>query len=120
MPRHFDIYHLRAQDVRAALDHVAALPAGDPAGRCDTRRGCSGHPFGTHTIWSVGGATYDLASSGTRCTPDVVRRRRPEVLRMAAGATRCVVAAIPMAGSIDRGLFRPRRHRTVTIPILLR
>ena len=120
MPRHFDIYHLRAQDVRAALDHVAALPAGDPlAGRCDTRRVVlSGHSFGTHTIWSVGGATYDLALARTRCTPDVSCVDADlEVLR-GGGRDPRVVAAIPMAGSIDRGLFGPDGHRTVTIPIL--
>jgi predicted dienelactone hydrolase len=120
MPRRFDIYHLRAQDVRASLDRLAALPAGDPlVGRCDTRRVVlSAHSFGAHTVWSVAGATYDLPVARMRCTPEVSCTDADlEVLRM-GGRDERVVAAIPMAGSIDRSLFGPEGHRSVRIPLL--
>jgi hypothetical protein len=119
-PRRFDIYHLRAQDVRAALDHVQRLPATDPlAGRLDTRRVLlSGHSFGAHTVWSVAGATYDLPLARRLCTPDVSCTDADlDVLRL-GGRDERVVAAIPMAGTLNRMLFGPDGHRSVRIPLL--
>ena len=119
-PRPFTLYHLRAQDVSAALDTLAALPATDPlAGRLVTRRALlSGHSFGTHTVWSAAGATFDAAAVAPMCT-DRVRCNSAdvEVFRAGLGDAR-FVAGIAMAGSINRSLFGADGHRSVRIPLL--
>ncbi len=119
-PRPLPIHHLRGQDIRAAIDFVAALPQGDPlAGRVVTSRAVlSGHSFGTHTVWSVAGATFDVERIRPRCTAAVrCSDADLEVFRMGLGDAR-VVAGIPMAGSISRDFFGPEGHRSVRIPLL--
>ena len=119
-PRPFPIYHLRSQDVRAATDLLAALPASDPlGGRCDTRRVVlSGHSFGTHTVWSTAGATFDVAAITPMCTPRVSCSEADVAVFREGLADPRVVAAIPMAGSIGRALFGPTGHASVRIPLL--
>lgn len=119
-PRPFTLYHLRSQDVRAALDLVEGLPASDPlSGRCDTRRVVlTGHSFGTHTVWASVGATFDVDAFRAMCTPRLSCGESDlTVFREGIGDPR-IVAAIPMAGSINRTLFGAMGHGAVRIPML--
>lgn len=119
-PRPFNINHLRPQDVRAALEFVASLPASDPlAGRCVVSRTLlTGHSYGTHTVWSGVGATYDVDAVARRCTMDSTCTADDRaVMRGSLGDPR-FVAGIPMAGSISRDLFGADGHRSVMVPIL--
>lgn len=69
-PRPLALWYERPLDMRAALDLVEHLPAGDPlAGKADlTHLGVSGHSFGTYTAWAEGGATYDIDSIKLDCS----------------------------------------------------
>ncbi len=119
-PRPFNLYHLRSQDVRAALDMLETLPASDPlAGRADTRRVVlSGHSFGTHTVWASAGATFDVEGFRAMC-PTSLRCTDADLDVVRAGLVDArIVAAIPMAGSINRTLFGAMGHSSVRIPLL--
>lgn len=114
------IYWQRSADISTALDTLEHLDAGDPLrGLCDTSRVLlSGHSFGTHTVWSSAGATFDPAGVAARCTAlgsctDADRAAFTRGLRDPR-----VVAAIPLAGAISRDWFGADGHRTVTIPML--
>ncbi len=119
-PRPYALYHLRSQDVSAALDALTMLPAADPlAGRMQTLRTVlTGHSFGTHTVWASAGATFDIDAIRMRCNAQI--GCTPADLTVFATSLRDprFVAAIPMAGSINRSLFGNTGHSTVTIPFL--
>ena len=56
-----DIYLFRPQDLTAALDAVAGLPAGDPlAGSVGAVVVVSGHSFGGYTAFALAGASFDV------------------------------------------------------------
>lgn len=119
-PRPYALYHVRSQDVSAALDALTTLPAADPlSGRMQVARTLlSGHSYGTHTVWSSAGATYDIDAIRARCTEMVgcLPSDLP-VFQMGLGDPR-FVAAIPMAGSINRDFFGAMGHSSVRIPLL--
>jgi predicted dienelactone hydrolase len=118
-PRPISLYYLRGQDVSAALDALEQLPATDPlAGRVDTTHALlSGHSFGTHTVWSAVGATFDLDLITARCPSDPTCSDADlNAFRLAAGDPR-FVAGIPMAGAISRDFFGPDGHTSVTVPL---
>jgi len=53
------IYYLRPHDLSASLDHVLALPAGDPLhGLAGDRVVVGGHSFGGYTAYAAAGASY--------------------------------------------------------------
>jgi predicted dienelactone hydrolase len=121
-PRPYALYHLRSQDVSAALDAVTALPPSDPlksAGPIATTRAVlSGHSFGTHTVWASIGATFDVEGLRPRCTAAIgCTEADLGVFAMGVSDPR-FIAAIPMAGSINRSLFGPMGHASVRVPIL--
>jgi len=119
-PRPLPIHHLRSQDVKAALDLMGALPVGDPlAGRCNTQRVLlSGHSFGTHTVWTSAGATFDIDAIRPRCTAEVRCTEADLTVFREGLRDGRIVAAIPMAGSIQRTFFGTDGHRAVSIPLL--
>jgi predicted dienelactone hydrolase len=117
-PRPYALYHLRSQDVSAALDAVDALPMTDPLKQLGALRTArtvlSGHSFGTHTVWSSAGATFDVERIRPNCT--AANACTPEDMTAFAMNYRDprFVAGIPMAGSINRSLFGPMGHESVT------
>ena len=99
------IHYERPLDIRATLDALEQLPAGDPlAGKVRTQQvSMSGHSFGTHAVWAVLGARYDTqviqgyCDQGEKflepCKPGDV-----DVFKGDLSDPR-VVAGIPMAGT---------------------
>lgn len=123
-PRPYALYHLRSRDVSAALDALESLPMTDSLrrlGAIDTRRTIlSGHSFGTHTVWTSAGATFDIDQIRPNCT---AANACTEADMMAFALTNYrdarFVAGILMAGAINRSLFGPMGHRTVRdVPLL--
>ncbi len=118
-PRPINLYYLRALDMTATLDGLARLPAADAlAGLVDTTRVLlTGHSFGTHTVWSAAGATFDVDAISARCVP--AGSCTPADLAAFRAGTREArfVAAIPMAGTIGREWFGPTGHTSVTLPM---
>lgn len=118
-PRPYALYHLRSRDVSAALDAVERLPMTDPIrqlGAIITNRTVlSGHSFGTHTVWTSAGATFDVERIRPNCT---AANACNDADMMAFAMTNYhdarFVAGIPMAGSINRSLFGPMGHTSVT------
>lgn len=112
------IFYLRSHDITASLDALGNLPNEHLLrGRADLRRVLlSGHSFGSHTVWSSAGATFDTAAVEARCAinPCVAGDRE----QFAAGLRDSrIVAAIPMAGSLRREWFGTMGERSVMIPI---
>jgi hypothetical protein len=119
-PRPISIYFLRGTDLSASLDAMETLPTSDPlAGLLDVDRVvASGHSFGSHSMWAIAGATFDVDGFGATCTADdTCTTAELDVFRAGLGDPR-VVAAIPMAGSISRTYFGAAGHTSVTIPFL--
>jgi predicted dienelactone hydrolase len=111
--------YLRSMDVSATLDALDALPMEDPLrGRASTRRAVlSGHSFGTHTVWSSLGATYDVAAIRARCLPmGQCTEADLAVFQAGLGDAR-FIAGIPMAGAIRREWFGAEGHRSVRVPM---
>ncbi len=78
----------------------------------------TGHSFGTHTVWASAGATFDVDAFRAMCTPRLSCGESDlTVFREGIGDPR-IVAAIPMAGSINRTLFGAMGHGSVRIPML--
>lgn len=125
-PRATSLYYLRALDVSTALDTVASLPEGDPlhARVAVDKVLLVGHSFGAHTAWSVAGARFDLDVIEENCRPGgsvpsgVCTEAELEVFASGV-ADRRVVAAVPMAGRIDRNWFGPAGHQSVEVPMML-
>jgi predicted dienelactone hydrolase len=119
-PRPYALYHLRSQDVTAALDAVLRLAAPDPLANTlgATRAVLSGHSFGTHTVWASVGASFDLAALRTACTPAVACTPADLTAFASDLHDERFVAGILMAGSIKRDLFGPNGHASVTVPLL--
>ncbi len=61
------LFEIRPLDVRAALDHLDALPDDHPlSGGLTAQRAMSGHSFGGYTTLAVGGAGFDVEA---QCAP---------------------------------------------------
>jgi predicted dienelactone hydrolase len=128
-PRPLALYYERPLDLRAALDLITKLPAGDAlAGTADLGHlGVSGHSFGTYTAWAEGGAAYDVPAITAKCaagdpgscdaagiavfSTDLSEKRAKAIIPMAGGvhdffgapgleAER--VPALLMTGSLDQ------------------
>jgi predicted dienelactone hydrolase len=123
MPRPYNLYYLRSQDVSAALDAIDALPASDPLKQQGTIRTArtvlSGHSFGTHTVWTSAGATFDVERIRPQCTAANACTAADLTAFMMNYRDERFVAGIPMAGSINRSLFGPMGHQSVmNFPLL--
>lgn len=114
--------YYRSFDITAALDAVAALPEGDPlAGVLDTSRVVmSGHSRGVHTVWATIGATFDTAQVTARCDSGALQLCNESTVAVFEAGLRDprIVAAIPMAGSIQQDWFGDDGHSSVDVPIL--
>ena len=125
-PRPPQIYLNRATDVTASLDWLESLPTDDPLhnSAMTERVVLSGHSFGAHTCWASAGAAFNKE----QVTADCAASKGPfsggpctetELGAFASGVGDSRIAGIiPMAGSIDRNLFGPSGHESVSIPIL--
>lgn len=127
LPRPTWIYYARSLDISATIDRVAALGDGDGfgAGKADTTRVLlTGHSFGVHTCWSAAGASFDIPLIQEDCKADggmIVKDDCSEsALAVFAKGLRDerIVAAVPMAGTMHRGLNGPEGHKTAKIPVL--
>ncbi|MCA9550600.1 MAG: dienelactone hydrolase family protein [Myxococcales bacterium] len=66
--RRTDIYYLRALDLSAALDALAALPASHPAhGLAGDQMAVVGHSFGGYTAYMLAGARHDMDALEAAC-----------------------------------------------------
>lgn len=70
--RETPIYWQRPRDLSAVLDHLEALPDGDPlSGRLDLRGPLLvGHSFGGYGAFASAGAVYDLPAIDAGCASD--------------------------------------------------
>lgn len=120
-PRPIAIYYERSLDVAQAIDALGELDPSDPlAGRIDTSHVLlTGHSFGSHTVWSTAGGTFDVARiEAEACTADVpCTAEELDVFRAGLLDPR-VVAAAPMAGVISTTFFGDTGHSSVEVPIL--
>ena len=66
-----EIYYLRGLDIKASLDLLEKLPSSDVlAGKTDTTRVVmTGHSFGSHSVWTVAGAPFDVDGLTAKCKP---------------------------------------------------
>ena len=112
----------RPLDVRAALDLVAAPPAGDPLeGNVDMGRvAMSGHSFGTYTAWAVAGASFDAASIQAECDAGDVGECTADALAVFEtdlSEPRAKVV-VPMAGG-GSAFFGASGYDAAKVPVLL-
>jgi predicted dienelactone hydrolase len=115
-PRPLAIYHLRSQDISAALDAIGS--SNDFEATANTKRVLlSGHSFGVHTCWASLGATFDMEAVSQQCADSDCPQADLDIIQGGFGDPR-IVAAILMAGSIDRALFGENGHSSVTAPLL--
>lgn len=120
VPRPISIYFLRGTDLTATLDAMDALPATDPLSGLSNLGAvaASGHSFGSHSMWAIAGATFDVAGFGPACTADgTCTSAELDVFTTGVGDPR-VACAMPLAGSISRTYFGATGHTSVTIPFL--
>jgi predicted dienelactone hydrolase len=115
------IYYERSLDMSQVLDQAENLRPEDPLhGKIATDKVMLvGHSFGTHTVWSSAGATYDTTliqgdetDAGTPFPADQLA-----VFQKGLRDPR-VVAGIPMAGTLERSWFGPSGETSVHIPLL--
>jgi predicted dienelactone hydrolase len=123
------LYYLRGKDVSAAIDVLGKLPSGDPlTGKTDASRVfMTGHSFGGYTVWTVAGATFDVAGIESRCranpsTPDAGTSMPPctdaDLAAFRAGVRDPrVIAGFPMAGMARPDWIGNEGHKAVTIPM---
>lgn len=127
LPRPTWMYYARNLDVGASLDRVAKLGAADGfgGGKADTSRVVlTGHSFGAHTCWAAAGASFDIKLMEADCKEDGARVRQgdcsPAMMALMAAGLRDerIVAAIPLAGTMHRGVMGDKGHETAKIPVL--
>ncbi|MBU6160250.1 MAG: hypothetical protein KGO50_03950 [Myxococcales bacterium] len=119
-PRPRDLYWHRHSDVSESLNVLENLPAEDPlAGLVDTSRVVmSGHSFGVHSVWGSIGATYDMDGVREMCSNNEGCSDALLAAFEAGARDERIVAAMPLAGAINRELFGADGHASVTIPVL--
>lgn len=124
-PRPTRHFFERPLDIRASLDAVENLPAGDPlAGFCDTEHvAMTGHSFGTYTTWVSGGAAFDLAAIQAACDAGEVPSGGCTADEIAVFAEDLseprVKVAIPMAGGAREQFFGDSGYDAVGVPFVL-
>lgn len=117
-PPIFDL--VRVVDVRAALDHLAALPASDPlSATVDTSKAVVwGHSYGGQTAWLAAGPTLDPdAASGHcdgRCTP-----AEEQAFRDTDTWDPRVAAVAPLAGAVRDDVVAEEGFAGVDVPVLM-
>jgi predicted dienelactone hydrolase len=118
-PPPFSIYFERSLDMAQVLDAANNLRPEDPLhGKIATDKVLLvGHSFGTHTVWSSAGATYDLQTIQQGQTDPPPTAAELAVFQKGLRDPR-VVAGIPMAGTISREFFGPSGETGVHIPLL--
>lgn len=118
-PRPTAHYYERSLDVSAAVDAIAALPASDVLSRTVTSQYVlMGHSFGVHTVWASVGATFDVDAIRARCMPmGTCTEAELNVFAEGVRDTR-IVAAMPIAGSIDMDWFGTSGFMPVRVPML--
>jgi len=120
-PRPVSYSFTRIADLRATLDLLAALPAGDPlADRVDTSRVLvMGHSFGGQTAWLLAGPTVDAAAVEASCDASALGCSAEERALFAdwPGDTR-VVGVLPMDGFADTDLVAPAGWGDAQVPIV--
>jgi predicted dienelactone hydrolase len=118
-PRPTAHYYERSLDVSASVDAIAALPASDMLSRTVTGQYVLlGHSFGVHTVWASVGATFDVDAIRARCMP-AGTCTEAELAVFAEGVRDPrIVAAMPIAGSIDDAWFGANGFMPVRVPML--
>lgn len=93
----------RLADIRATLDHLAALPAGHPlAGHVDPSRVLVlGHSMGGQTAWLLSGVSFDAAAVDAACAERGCTADERAAFDAAPGDAR-VVGIVPLAGDAGR------------------
>jgi predicted dienelactone hydrolase len=121
-PRPIPLYYHRPMDMSAALDALESLESGDPLARAATEEVVmSGHSYGAFTVWPTIGATYDRERVRAHCEMDAAEPRctQAELEAFFSGLEDPrVVAALPMAGSLDPNWFGEDGHRGVDVPVV--
>jgi predicted dienelactone hydrolase len=105
-PRPAWMYTVRAEDISATLDALAALPESDElAGKVDvTSALLSGHSYGAYTSLGLSGASFNMEHIPNVCAEDESGECSDSVMGFFEAGVRDerVVASIPMApGSYD-------------------
>ena len=121
-PLPLSVYLQRPLDVRAALDRISALPAGDPlVGMADLSRvAFSGHSFGTYSGWAAGGAAFEVARVRAACDDGSVADCTEAQLQAFSGdlSEPRLSALVLMAGA-QRAFFANGGYDAVKAPVLM-
>ena len=117
-PRPPWMYVVRARDITAVLDTLAALPEEDPlAGKVDTSEVLmSGHSFGGYTTYAVVGASFDPNQVEEVCAAGCSEGTL-NLFESGVQDPR-VVAAIPMAAG-NRSMFGDAGYGSIAVPLLM-
>lgn len=110
---------MRAADIVATLDTLAALPADDPLyGHIDTSRVVVlGHSYGGQTNWLLSGVGLNADGAAAACADGACTDDELRALAQPAGDAR-IVGVGPMAGSADATLVDDTTWADVDVPIL--
>jgi predicted dienelactone hydrolase len=121
-PLPLDFYLDRPADLSAALDSLEAGNGGLPSPVATERVVAAGHSFGCHTMWGVGGASFDAEAIQQRCDAGEYSEAEcsDEVLSAFAGGLKDqrIVSSIPMAGGGSPSWFGQEGLLTATTPML--
>jgi predicted dienelactone hydrolase len=122
--RETEIYYQRAFDVKAALDHFAALSNDPLAGRFGERIAMTGHSFGGYTTFALAGATYPIdplvaaceAGTGKPSFCSTMTAEKAEIFR--AGLEEPRFSAAVTVDPADFDLFGAEGVAAIDIPTL--
>lgn len=122
-PRDTSLFFTRLTDMTESLDQLESVGATHLAGTPDTSKVLlSGHSFGSHSTWGVGGATFDHAAITQACNDGAVESGECTPEELAVFGTDLsddrVVALMPMAGSPRAAWFGEAGHLAVDKPVL--
>jgi predicted dienelactone hydrolase len=118
-PHPIPLYFERATDMSAMLDTIEKLPSSDPlSGKVATDKVLLvGHSFGTFTVWSAAGASYNVDNIRSQCLP-AATCTETELATFTKGVRDPrVIAGIPMAGTPGSDWFTDAGLANVHIPI---
>ena len=120
-PRPIAHYYERSLDITTTIDLVRDLGASDPLhGLVHTDRVfMTGHSFGVHTVWATTGGTFDVPTIMSTFTPSGAWTDAELAVFGAGVADPRVVAAVPIAGTVDQSFFGAHGHESVHLPLML-
>lgn len=120
-PRPIALYYERSTDISQAIDLVRDLPASDALhGLVHTDRVfMTGHSFGVHTVWASTGATFDVPTIMSTFSPTGAWTDAELAVFQAGVADPRIIAAAPIAGTVDTDFFGAHGHESVTVPLML-